>query len=205
MMRIVDTKGQICPKPIIETKKVLKEVAVGETFKVITDNETSFNNLRKFLNDNHTDYHISEKNGIWSLEVTKLAGEIKIDQPEKYCAASETNLTKGDYAIVISSDRMGQGDDELGRRLMKSFIGIIQYLDEIPEAIVFYNSGVKLTTSDSDVIESLHELEKQNVEIMICGTCVDFYGIRKQLGTGKIYDMLVINNRLLKTGKVIRP
>jgi selenium metabolism protein YedF len=204
-MRIVDTKGLLCPKPIIETKKVLKEVAVGDTFMVITDNKTSLNNLKKFLKDNHSEFSITQESGVWSLKVTKLSGDFKTNPVEEYCAPDMNDFAKGDYVIAITSDCMGQGDEELGRKLMKSFMSIILYLDKLPSAMVFYNSGVKLAIKDSEEIEYLLELEKHDVEIIICGTCVDFFGIRKQLGTGTINDMLTITNRLIKAGKVIRP
>jgi selenium metabolism protein YedF len=204
-MRIVDTKGQVCPKPIIETKKVLKQLAVGEKFIVITDNEISCNNLKKFLSDNHCKFNLSKEGDIWSFNVTKLQGDIISVPVEEYCAPAVNTLPKGDYIIVITSDCMGQGDEELGRKLMKSFISVILYLDQLPSAIVFYNSGVKLTIKDSSVIEYLKELEKHNVEIIVCGTCVDYYGLGKMLGTGIVNDMLTITNRLLKAEKVIRP
>jgi selenium metabolism protein YedF len=204
-MRIVDTKGQNCPKPIIETKKVLKEVAVGDSFMVITDSETTLNNLKKFLNDNHSKFNVKKVGDGWSLEITKLSGEVRSNPAEEYCAPDTTELDKGDYIIAITSDCMGQGDEELGKKLMKSFISIILYLDQLPSSVIFYNSGVKLTVKDSVAIEYLLELQKHNVEIIVCGTCVDFYDIGKQIGTGTINDMLTISNRLLKAEKVIRP
>lgn len=204
-MKILDTKGQICPKPIIETKKVLKETPIGDTFTVITDSETSFNNLKKFLSDNSSKFTVSKEGGVWSLEVTKLSGEVKANSVEEYCSPAINNLTKGDYVIAITSECMGQGDEELGRKLMKSFISIILYLDELPSALIFYNSGVKFTVKDSPVEEFLLELEKNNVEIIVCGTCADFYGLTDNIGIGTINDMLTITNRLIKAEKVIRP
>ena len=204
-MRIVDTKGQLCPKPIIETKKVLKDVEVGDTFIVITDSETSLNNLKKFLTDNKTEYNVVKESGSWSITVTKLSGTVSSNREEEYCSPIVTNTSGGDYVIAITSDCMGQGDEELGRKLMKSFISIILYLDSLPTTVIFYNSGVKLVVKDSPVIEYLSELKKNNVEIIVCGTCVDFYGLTNILGIGTINDMLTITNRLLKAEKVLRP
>ena len=53
-MRIVDTKGQLCPAPLIAAKKALKETTEGESFIVLTDNKTSFDNLSRFLKDNNS-------------------------------------------------------------------------------------------------------------------------------------------------------
>ena len=75
-MRIVDTKGQLCPAPLIATKRALKEITVGETFVVLTDNQTSFNNLTRFLKDNNAGCRVSEKDGVWSLTITKTTGDL---------------------------------------------------------------------------------------------------------------------------------
>ena len=75
-MRIVDTKGQLCPAPLIAAKKALKETAAGESFIVLTDNQTSFNNLSRFLKDNNTKFQVSEKDGVWTLTITKTSGEL---------------------------------------------------------------------------------------------------------------------------------
>ena len=204
-MRIVDTKGQLCPKPIIETKKVLKEVEVGDIFVVITDSETSLNNLKRFLTDNKTEYNVVKEGGSWSITVTKLSGNVSPNREEEYCSPVAKSTSGGDYVIAITSDCMGQGEEELGRKLMKSFISIILYLDSLPSSVIFYNSGVKLVVKDSPVVEYLSELKKHDVEIIVCGTCVDFYGLTNNLGIGKINDMLTITNRLLKAEKVLRP
>src|SRR5450759_4449909 len=101
-MRIVDTKGQLCPAPLIATKKALKETAVGKSFIVLTDNQTSFNNLNRFLKDNNADFQVSEKGAVWTLTVTKMAGITSPAKAEEYCTSSISHFHKGDFIIVMT-------------------------------------------------------------------------------------------------------
>jgi selenium metabolism protein YedF len=204
-MRIIDTKGQKCPVPIIETRKALRASNPGESFIVLTDNKTAFSNISKFLDDNKIKFSATEDKGTWSFSITNEAGNNITTKAEEYCETSYPDVTAGNYAIVISSETMGQGDDDLGRRLMKSFFIALSCLDSLPSSVVFYNSGVKLAVTDSEIIEILHELEKKGVEILICGTCVEHFKLGGMIKVGSISDMFIITQKLSRTGNIIRP
>src|SRR5664279_622979 len=109
-MRIVDTKGQLCPAPIIAAKKALKETVTGESFVVLTDNKTAFENLTHFLKDNKADTQSSESKGVWTLTVTKTTGALVKTEPEEYCDKPVAHFEKGNYVVAISSNKMGEGD-----------------------------------------------------------------------------------------------
>jgi selenium metabolism protein YedF len=111
----------------------------------------------------------------------------------------------GQTVFVISSDGMGQGSDELGAILMKAFIHTAAELDSPPGAIIFYNAGVKLTAADSDVIDDLKTLEGKGIELMICGTCVNYFKLSDRLGAGKISNMYDILDILSTSGRIVRP
>jgi selenium metabolism protein YedF len=204
-MRIIDTKGQRCPVPIIETRKALRESKPGETFSVITDNKTAFSNISRFLQDNKLVFSVSEKKNIWTFSITNENGVTETTSAEDYCETYQPAIPAGDYAVVVSSDVMGLGDDDLGRRLMKSFFTVLSCLDVMPSSVMFYNSGVKLTTNDSEVIDSLRELENKGVGIYICGTCVDHYKIGERINIGRISDMYIITQKLSEAGNIIKP
>jgi selenium metabolism protein YedF len=204
-MRIVDTKGQKCPLPIIATRKALRECRAGETFIVITDNNTAFSNISRFLNDNEIQFSVSESINIWTFTITNEKGVTQTTPPGDYCEESEPSFPKGDFAVVISSELMGQGDDELGGKLIKSFFVALSCLDKMPSSVMFYNSGVKLTVRDSEVIDILQEIENKGVELLICGTCVDHYRIGERISVGRISDMFIITQKLSESGKIIRP
>jgi selenium metabolism protein YedF len=204
-MRIIDTKGQKCPVPIIETRKALKSGYVGEIFLVITDNKTAFSNISRFLEDNKIQFSVSEENGTWTFKITNKTGSVVTAEAEDYCETARLEIPSGDYTVVISSELMGQGDDELGRKLMKSFFVALSCLDTMPSSIMFYNSGVKLASYDSEVIGILNEIEKKGVEILICGTCVDHFKISDKIKVGRISDMYIITRKLSETGNIIKP
>ena len=204
-MRIVDTKGHLCPAPLIAAKKALKETAGGESFILLTDNQTSFDNLSRFLKDNKADFQVSESGGIWTLTITKTTGEVALTNPEDYCAPSISHFEKGNYVVVISSDKMGEGDEELGHLLMANFIKALKDLDELPSKMVFYNNGVKLATKSSPVIEHLRDLEKMGVELMLCATCINHYSLESVVGAGTVSNMYTITEVMASAGNIIKP
>jgi selenium metabolism protein YedF len=203
-MKIVDTRGKRCPTPIIETKKALRESAKGEMFTVLTDNKTSFLNVSRFLTDNNIKFTVSESSGVWNFVVNNDTGKTETTPAEDYYGTVPDGGTGG-YAVAIASEYMGQGDDKLGKILIKSFFVALSVMDELPSVIVFYNSGVKLAAKGSEVADLLTEIGGKGVEVILCGTCVDYFGMGNDTAFGKIGDMYQILQKLSAAGKVIRP
>lgn len=204
-MRVVDTKGQLCPAPLIAAKKALKETPAGESFKVLTDNQTSLSNLSRFLKDNNTKFEVSEKDGIWTLTITKLAGEKILSDTEDYCAPAVAHFEKADFIVVITSDKMGEGDEQLGNLLLVNFIKALKDIEKLPRKIVFYNKGVTIVTNDSPVIQHLRDLEKMGVELLLCATCVNHYKLEEKFGAGILSNMYTIAEVMATAGNIIRP
>lgn len=204
-MRTVDTRGQLCPAPLIAAKKALRGSAEGESFIILTDNKTSYSNLTRFLQDNNTEFISEESQGTWKLTVKKPAGFMVKTKTEDYCRTEIAHFEKGDFVIVISSDKMGEGDDELGRLLIGNFIKALKDLDTLPAKIVFYNKGVALAVEDCDHIEHLRQLEKMGVEVMLCATCVNHFGLADRVGVGTLSNMYTIAETMASASKVIKP
>lgn len=201
-MQTVDGKGLLCPQPLILTRKALKNCLPGEILKIECDNKTAFQNIITYLNDQSLSPVGMEADGIFQIEVVNQA----IRQGEDAGSGSiDPGLCSSAYIVVLSSDRMGEGDSQLGSLLMKGFLNALHEQQVLPTHLVFYNSGVKLTTVDSGVSSSLKSLEDSGVEILICGTCVDFYDIKSQLAVGKISNMFTITETMAKTGHVVKP
>jgi selenium metabolism protein YedF len=205
MMRIVDTKGQLCPAPLIAAKKALKETAAGESFILLTDNKTSFDNLSRFLKDNRAEFSVSESGGVWTLTISKDQAEIVETAVEEYCTAEISHFEKGDYVIAITSDKMGEGDDDLGRLLLSNFIKALKDLDKLPRHIVFYNKGVTMAVEDSPVIEYIKDLNKMGVELHLCATCVNHYKLENKVAVGTLSNMYSIAEIMASTGNVVKP
>lgn len=204
-MRIVDTKGQLCPAPLIAAKKALKETVEGETFKVLTDNQTSFDNLCRFLKDNEAGFQVDESQGVWTLTVTRRTGDIVETKVEEYCVPAISHFEKGNYVVAITSDKMGDGDEELGHLLISNFIKALKDLDKLPQHMVFYNKGVTLAVKESPVIEQIKDLEKMGVEIHLCATCVNHYKLEQSIAVGTLSNMYSIAEIMSSAGNIIKP
>lgn len=201
-MQQVDGKGLLCPKPLILIRKALKNCLPGETLKIECDNKTAFQNIMTYLNDQSLSPVGSEVDGIFHIEVVNQS--VGSGEDAGSCSI-DPGLCTSAYIVVMSSDRMGEGDAQLGSLLMKGFLNALHEQQVLPTHLVFYNSGVWLTTVDSGVSSSLKLLEDSGVEILICGTCVDFYDIRSQLAVGKISNMFTITETMARTGHIIKP
>ena len=124
-----------------------------------------------------------------------------LEEEEFVCEAPHKKVT----VAVISSNVMGNGDDELGKILIKGFIYALSQMETHPDTILFYKGGAKLTTEDSESLEDLKKMEEEGVEILTCGTCLKHYGLMEKLMVGKVTDMYTIAERMTGADKVIRP
>jgi len=203
--KIVDARGKVCPEPLIMTKKALKDLAAGQKMQVLVDNETSKNNVLRFLADNNMPAFSTEKNGVFTLHVNKSSEELIKPDAASYCSPGATGNEAADNVIVISSDKMGTGPDELGSILIKAFVNTIKETKPLPKKIIFYNSGILLTAEGSPLIASLNELEKSGVAILVCGTCVNYFNKQNLIRAGIISNMYTILEALTEADKVIKP
>lgn len=204
-MKIVDTCGQTCPAPLIATRRAIREAGSGEVIEVITDNLTSFNNLSRFLKDNNTDFSVSEGQGKWNLRITQGTGAESYTKPQDYCSTPPAAFPKGNFIIVFSSDRMGEGSEELGHLLAGNFIKAVKDLDLLPAKIILYNKGVTLVSEESPVLGNLKDLARMGVEILVCATCVNYYKLEEKTATGILSNMFVIAQAMASAGNIIRP
>ena len=97
--------------------------------------------------------------------------------------------------VVIASDRMGEGAEELGKTLLKAFVFSLTQQDKLPKTILLYNGGAYLTCEGSPMLEDLKALEAEGVEILTCGTCLNFYGLTEKLAVGGVTNMYVIDRK----------
>ncbi|MCL1827697.1 MAG: sulfurtransferase-like selenium metabolism protein YedF [Candidatus Cloacimonetes bacterium] len=199
-MKIIDALGQVCPVPLILLKKAIKEAEPKETMMIIVNNDISKNNILTYLKDNDYQTKCEKSEGNYKIIFSKEMGG------ETFPATSpQISKRIKDYVVVIKNDKMGFGECDLGEVLLKGFINALAESDELPNYLIFYNAGVKMTVMDSPVIDSLHQLEENGVKVLICGACVDYFRIEEQIKIGTISNMMSICEVLQKTGKVIYP
>lgn len=215
-MITVNAIGDICPIPVVKTKKALGELNGPGEIEVLVDNETAVKNVTKMAKSSGASAE-SEQLGEKQYRVLITVGEAAAQQVQsaKNAAAQPQGQDQQETAagcrtcmgtvVAVGSDRMGEGSEELGRILIKSFIFALTQLDDLPDKILFYNGGAKLTVEGSESLEDLKTLEEQGVEIQTCGTCLDYYGIKDQLAIGGVTNMYSIVETLQNAMSVIRP
>lgn len=210
-MMTVDAMGDACPIPVIKTKKALAELNGNGELEVFVDNEIAVQNVSKMAANAGGDVaseQISE--GKYRVAI-RLAGDGTTgerdteEKAEEKQAEKTAGKEKKHTIVVVSSDRMGSGNDELGKVLIKGFIFAVTQLDELPEQMLFYNGGAVLTCEGADTLEDLKNLEAQGVEILTCGTCLDYYGLKEKLQVGSVTNMYAIVEAMNRADKIIRP
>ncbi|WP_298061682.1 sulfurtransferase-like selenium metabolism protein YedF [uncultured Rikenella sp.] len=207
-MKPIDTRGQLCPQPLIMTRRAIAQAVPGDEFEVLTDNETAFSNLRSYLAELGIEYRTEGDTIRFTLsEVPAGAGP---SAPEPVCGTARepvagSHAERGDYCVAVTADRMGRGNDDLGKILLRAFINSLGEAERLPSHMVFYNSGIHAALEGSDTIPALQELEKRGVEILVCGTCLDFYGMKERLAVGRVSNMFRITEVLSQAGHVVYP
>ena len=195
----VDALGDKCPIPVVKAKKALATIDEG-TLEMLVDNETSVKNLTSFAH--------AQKCEVTSEQLAEEKYSVKIVKTAESSAAAPAaggSAGTGPCVVVVPSPVMGHGDNELGEVLIKSFIFALTQQDELPDSILFYNGGVKLTCEGSPVLEDLNKLADAGVEIFSCGTCLKHYGIEDKLAVGEVTNMYVIVEKQMQAGIIVRP
>jgi len=200
-MKTIDAKGKLCPMPLIMTKKALAEISENETLKIILDNETAVKNVTHFLEEHGMNIHLEKKEGIFEILVQKKGNIPETTIVENYCKVENQQISN--YVIAFQNNKLGQGVEELGTILIKAFVNTLPEVTQKPKTMIFLNSGIYLTLHDSPVLESLKKLENLGIEILVCGTCLDYYQKKSALGVGRISNMYDILEKFSQTEKII--
>ena len=197
----VNAMGDNCPIPVIKTKKAMQALTGPETIEVLVDNEIAVQNVTKMATASGGQVS-SQKITDGEFKITvQMEGALSAEEEEAGCMPDARDNT----VIVVSSERMGEGNDELGKVLIKGFIFAVTQLDTLPKTMLFYNGGATLTAEGSDSLEDLKSLEAQGVEIMTCGTCLDYYGLKEKLQVGTVTNMYSIVETMAKAGRIVKP
>ena len=178
-----DARGMACPLPVENAKKASEEMTNGGTLTVLVDNEIAVQNLTKFGNSKGFTVS-SEKKADKDFAVTFQIpenGAAPATAAESAAPTCAPDSKKHGLIAVLSANTMGNGEEQLGKLLMKSFIFALTKQDQLPETILCYNSGAYLTCEGSDSLEDLKSLEAEGVKILTCGTCLDFYNLKERL------------------------
>ena len=165
----IDAKGKQCPLPVIEAKNAISGMTEAGIVEVTVDNEIAVQNLTKMADHKGLKAKSEKKSDqeytVW-MEVTEEFGNVSSTPVTgENCIP---DIRKKKTVVVLGADHMGEGDDKLGKMLMKGFVYALTQLEELPQTILLFNSGAYLSCKGSDSVEDLKSMEAQGVEVMTC-------------------------------------
>jgi len=194
----LDYRGHACPYPVVETRKQILANS-ADKLTVLVDDDVCRDNVTR----------LAEKMGYQTTAVPTPDGyRMELTPPTAQAEATKPAPQKtvtGATVIYCGSDRMGSGDDDFGRVLLKNFLMTQLEIDPLPAAILFVNSGVHLVCTGSEILDTLQALKTSGVDIASCGLCLDFYNRKDQLEVGRITNMFDIVDIQHQAGRVISP
>lgn len=207
MNKLVDARGLACPQPVLQTRRALQEgytLQGGEALTVIVDNDTAQANVTRMAErSGYTVQAERQEDGIY-LHISGRDAALP-EAGAKGLTVGKAVPAAGPLVLLVASEHMGQGEHaELGTILVRAFFHTLGEVEPLPETIVFLNSGVKLVVGGSPVVEDLNALCGQGIEVLACGTCLDYYGLKDRLAVGQVSNMYTIAETLLGAGKVVK-
>jgi selenium metabolism protein YedF len=198
---VVDARGQICPKPLILTRQALKDNIVGTEITVLIDNETSCQNVERFIRDNGMTPHIGADGSEFILRFTKHSPELAVPDAEAYCVPARAGQ---DYVVALSSDTIGS-DEALGHVLVQSLFETLKAIEPLPTHLILYSRAVLLAMEDAVTLPALQAIAQRGVAVLLCGTCVDHFDKKSAVRVGEVANMLKLLEIQLAAGKVLKP
>ena len=202
----VNAIGDACPIPVVKTKNAIRELGGSGAVEVSVDNEIAVQNLLKMAKQKEYEAEFEKKsNTEYIVTINVNGGEVSDAKPVTKVTVKSDEIKLKETIVVIDSDKMGDGDEEFSKTLLKGFIYALSSQDIPPAKILFYNTGVRLTTEGSASIEDLKVLEKAGAKIYSCGACLNNYGLTEKLSVGEVTNMYDIVSYLMEADLVIRP
>ena len=208
MKKTIDARGLACPQPVILAKKALEENA---EVTVLVDDDIAVENISRLAAKTACSFSVTKKEGgVREIELVRTGAAAPPPVDDAALAAELTcavlpKKEAGPLVVVLSDNRMGRGDDFLGDVLIRGFLHTLLQLNPLPATIICYNAGVKLAVKDSTVLDDLQQLAQAGVDILVCGTCVSYFGLGEQIAAGRISNMYDILETMAGAARLVRP
>jgi len=201
-MKTIDLRGRACPAPVVETRRIMDGRDTDE-ITVILDNDASCDNVTRMARNEGWEVQVDDR-GMGEFIVTLRRGEGRGERAGDSGGSPAAACRDGAIiTVLVGSDGLGGGNEELGRMLMRAFVKTLREAAPRPTHVLFLNRGVFLTTEGSVLLDDLKELEKQGVAVLSCGTCLDYFKLKGSLRVGKVTNMLEIVSLLLQSDRRI--
>lgn len=192
----VDARGLACPQPVIQTRRAMQD---ADHVVTLVDNENAATNVRQMA-----------LSAGWEAQVTQEGTDLIVEMIRREAARQtvpetlgKAEFLAGPLVLALSGEKMGRGEAELGQVLMRSFFHTLTEVQPRPDAILLFNTAVKLACLESPVLDDLHTLEAGGVQVLACGTCLGHFGLKDKLAAGRISNMYEIAEMMLRAGKVV--
>jgi selenium metabolism protein YedF len=193
----IDCRGLACPSPVLKTKELVDRGDAAR-LTVLVDNDAAKENVSRFLGRSGYQVQVEEKNSAFAVTGFRSQEAVcEIVVPKEPAEKEEKIL------VLVANDRIGQGDDELGRKLMMNFLATLKEMGPSLWRLILLNGAVKLTVEGSEVLPTLEELEKSGIHILVCGTCLNHFGLLEKKQVGETTNMLDVVTSLQLADRVI--
>jgi selenium metabolism protein YedF len=197
-MKEIDARGLACPKPVVLTKKAMAD---NDEILTVVDNRTASENVAKLARKMKAEVTIVEEaEDYFKIMIKKTAAD-KVEDKAGAAVGSESESQQG-KVYLVASDTLGEGEEELGKILIKGFLSTLLDIKPQPKKVIFLNAGVKLAVLEKDVTAVLADLEAAGVKILLCGTCLDYYNLSDQVEVGEVSNMYEIVDSLNSSSTV---
>lgn len=196
-MKQIDARGLACPAPVLQTKAAI-ERDNPDTIGVVVDNEAAKQNVGRFLNSQGFSISVEQRGSDYLVIGAREEGSQPVRESVEMSDANDKKTM-----VLITTDRMGSGDDELGRQLLINFIKTLKEMGTELWRLVLVNNGVKLTIAGSEVLSVLKEYERDGLQILVCGTCLNHFDLMDRKCVGETTNMLDVVTAMQYADKVI--
>lgn len=192
----VDARGLACPQPVIQTRKAMEQ---ADRIETLVDNETALGNVSRMAKKAGWQVSVATEGDEYRIALAKGAA---VPQAEPL-TVGKAEIVSGPLVLVVSADTMGRDNAELGSVLIRGFFHTLGEVEPVPEAIILFNTGVRLACEGSSVLDDLCALEAEGIAILACGTCLNYFELTEKLAVGQVSNMYDIAETMLRAGKVV--
>jgi selenium metabolism protein YedF len=204
MIKKVDCRTLDCPAPVLKTKELLEQAGASNV-EILVDNVAAAENVSRFLNFHGFEVSVtsdgitSTVSGRRDAETTKPLGET-----DTVPAKKREDSDRQKILVILSSQQIGKGDDDLGQKLMINFVKTLKEMGNDLWRLVLLNHGVKFSTRDSNILEDLKDLETSGITILVCGACLTHLKLMNDKVIGETTNMLDVVTSMQLADKVIQ-
>jgi len=206
--RVVDARGMSCPRPVLETRKALSDEALA-SLEVLVDNSASAENVSRMARSMGCEVRLEDRDGGDLAVLLERAGGQQgggaAGPPEEVAEEGAACAVPSNLSVLVATETVGRGSDDLGRLLMVAFVKTLAEVVPRPRSLVLMNGGVKLAVEGSELIDAIRRLEGKGIDVLVCGTCLDFFGLSDDLKVGRVSNMFEIASTLAAADRLVRP